>query len=273
MKLSNMIGKVRNDSGLSILETTVSMSIAAFIGVTLTVALSSTIDSEAIIGGRSEMESRGRSAVGFISKQLSLAGRMKDGVLNETFPRVFTADNPPAVVTTFGYDEFSGTITTQSDRLADELVDARLAGKYVGEEVVETVEDPPEAYVAPRNNPLPNGVKQILFKRPGDIDGDGTVFSKTTGRLEWADELVGFLMVPGIDDTFELVFRTYNLSDNKVTDKVLCRDVLAVSFDMTETRPTLPLNAIEVHLYLLGADKKGNAIKIHQSTTVLMRNS
>ena len=129
----------------------------------------------------------------------------------------------------------------------------------------------PSPFVAPGSAASPLGLREIVYRLPQDVDGDGRVLSESTGALEWSPSLYGFLLIPDGSGTLDLVRR--RADDSGVTDELVCRWVESLTFDTAATKTILPRNAVEIHLRLRRPDTRSRQQRLHLATTVVMRNT
>jgi len=124
----------------------------------------------------------------------------------------------------------------------------------------------PAQHVAP-GNPAFGDVREIVFKIPVDLDGDGLLTDGTTGDVEWSPWDVSYVLITSPGGVNELVRR----EDGVVTD-ILARYVERITFDNIFTDGSVQLNEIAITIYMARPTPAGAWLQTTMSTVATMRN-
>lgn len=124
----------------------------------------------------------------------------------------------------------------------------------------------PAQHVAP-GNPAFGDVKEIVFKIPVDLDGNGLLTDDVTGDVEWSPWDVSYVLITSPGGVNELVRR----EDGVVTD-ILARYVERITFDNIFTDGSVRMNEITITIYMARPTPKGAWLQTTMSTIVTMRN-
>ena len=246
-----------NQRGFTLLETTIWMVLGVTISGLVASTVSETIGVTTLGQQSASLQDTGRLALQRIAEDLNRSGlHTIDGV---ALPHVFSNGLPDSRLgDTWTHD--TETLASHAEHLAT-----------MGAPTQWSAGTNPEPFVAPGDHNEPRGVREIVFALPADRDGDGRPVSATDGSIEWGDNLVGYLMIPSGDGTFDLI-RRQERADAPPVDVRICRWVTALTFDTTATKPILPRNAVEVHLHLERPAGNGHSQTLHHYTTITMRN-
>jgi hypothetical protein len=250
-------GGLRRDAGTTLMEALLVavMMLVVFGGFSLSVT--DAVDFSVNGVGSADLHQIGRAAMDGIKRDLQATGRFIDPVLGLRLPHVFSNGNPaPAMVAAFDHDNAYLT---------------NLAATFPPPPPWPQPGSPPP-FVAPGSEHEPMGIRECVFRRPADLDNDGRIVSSATGNLEWATELIGYVLIPNAQGTLNLVRRRVS-NAGVVVDEVICRCVESLTFDSVDTKNALPLNAVEIHLHLLRTTTRGQVQRLHLATTTAMRNS
>ena len=135
-------------------------------------------------------------------------------------------------------------------------------------------------YFAPHSHSAPSphvststALREIVFRRPTDLDDDGYITDGSTGRLEWGPLEFSYILEAASSDQNQLVRRTYDPQSGNFSSTVVLRHVDWIAFDDQTTDGTLGPDTIRVQLFLLAYDPKGNPIEYTCGATVAMRNT
>ena len=127
--------------------------------------------------------------------------------------------------------------------------------------------EPAAKHVGPES-PAFGDNREIAFRIPADIDGDGLLTSSATGKIEWCDYDVAYVLVTGADGTNTLE----RWEDGERTD-VIARYVERIAFDTINTDPTIDMNSVVVNVYVARPTAMGVWLEMHVWTVVNMRNT
>lgn len=249
--------KQRSQSGLTLVETTVTLFFTMLVfGIYARSVVDSVEFSAANIGGAS-LHEIGRRTLETVARDLSRTGNRIDPVWGIPFPHVFRNGLPDPIL--------SGAWEHDTEQL-EEMAAAFPPGPPPPPEPSN-----PPPFVAPGFELTPMGIREIVFRLPADLDGDGRLLN-ASNQLEWHPDTFGYIMIPNHRGTLNLVRRTVT-AQHVITDQTICTNVEALTFDSVETKSILPLDAIEVHLHLKRQDVRGRIQRLHLTTTMVMRNS
>ena len=125
---------------------------------------------------------------------------------------------------------------------------------------------PPAQHVGP-GNPAYGDVREIVFKIPVDLDGDGLPTDGTTGEVEWCPYDVSYVLVTDAGGVNTLLRR-----EDGVTTEILARHVERITFDTVYTDASLAFDEIAVTIWIARPAPNGLLIQTSLSTCVTMRN-
>ena len=125
---------------------------------------------------------------------------------------------------------------------------------------------PPVQHVG-ASSPAFGPVREIVFKIPEDLDGDGLLTDASTGNIEWSNYDVSYVLetdAAGIN----ILYRR----ENQVITETLARYVERITFDTIQTDPAVDMNEIVITVYMARPTPKGLWLETNLSTCVTMRN-
>ncbi len=247
------------ETGLSLLEVMVSLSLAAGILIIFTNTVVDSMDFSVHNVGRADLHEIARRSVETIRKDVSRTGWFTLGA-GTALPYVSTNGDPQDSM----FDPyFKHDVTTMT---------------AISSSFVATPPPPPgaqtPAFVAPEKRLAPTGIGELIFWVPSK-DEKGNFTFDATGGLAMAPELVAFLLIPNAHGTFNLVRRRANFGvwPPQIENRTICTHVEAMTFDTVTTKPNLPFDAVEIHLHMKRKGSRGETQRVHTATTVMMRNS
>lgn len=247
---------IHGSAGFSLVELVIAAAVASVVFGLFASSVTDAVDASVSGVGAADLQEIGRRAMDRIKEDLRSTGRFADADLGIPLPHVFSNGQPdPAVGAEFEHDQ--GALTA-------------LAATFPVQPSSSQPANPP-LFVAPGSENQPLGVRECVFRLPNDEDGDGRIVSMATGNVEWSGDLVGFVLIPNARGTLDLVRRSVTAA-GVVTDETICRCVEALTFDSVDTKPVLPINAIEVHLHLRMVTTRGETKRLHLATTIAMKN-
>ena len=247
----------KRQSGITLVEVTVSMMFTMMIfGIYATAVVDSVDASASNIGGAS-LHEIGRRTLETIARDLSRTGNAMDVTWGIQFPHVFS-NGQPAPALAGGWEHDTAELAA--------IVAAFPPGPPPPPEPLN-----PPPFVAPGFELTPMGIREIVFRLPEDLDGDGRILV-ADNTIEWSKSTTGYIMRPNDKGNLSLVRRSINAT-NVVREATICTDVESLTFDSVETKNILPMDAIEVHLHLKRQDVRGRIQRLHLTTTMVMRNS
>ncbi len=110
---------------------------------------------------------------------------------------------------------------------------------------------------------------EISFLIPHDNDGDGLLTSSATGKIEWSEYHVSYVIVTGPDG----INRLERWEDGTRTD-VIAMYAERVVFDTIKTDPSLSLHEVGITLYMARPISGTSTwVETYLTTKVTMRNS
>lgn len=259
--MMNSPDKLKNQSGLSILEVLISMSISIGILVIFSTAVVDSMDFSVHNVGRADLHEIARRSMEVMRKDISRTGWFTIDA-NSTLPFVF-ADGDPQVAMFDGFFKH------------DQAVLAAMNASFT-----QAPPPPPPGggatpvFVAPAQQLAPTGLREFIFWVPAK-DAEGNFTFDATGKLAMAPELIAFLLIPNAEGTLDLVRRRANFGvwPPTIDDSTICNHVEALTFDTVATRPNLPFDAVEIHLHMKRKGSRGEMQRLHTAITVMMRNS
>lgn len=110
--------------------------------------------------------------------------------------------------------------------------------------------------------------REIGYKIPTDVDGDGSPTSAATGEIEWSPNDISFVIVTTANGINQL----QRWDGNTCTD-VVANYVERITFDTVRTDPTIDWNGVVVTVYLARPTPRGVWLQTQLSTVVKMRNT
>jgi hypothetical protein len=246
----------RRDSGRTLLEVAVAVALTAVVIGGFGKAVTGSLDFTVGQVGTTELQEVGRRALDRIKADIQATGRFVDATLGVQLPHIYSNGQPSALVpAVFAHDQSYLTA---------------LAASFPQTAPASQPSNPPP-FLAPGNELQCKGIREMVFRFPSDVDLDGRIVSSATGNVEWNASLVGYILIPNNQGTLNLVRRT--LTGATIKDEVLCRCVEAMTIDTVDSKPILPMRAVEVHLHLLRRTSRGQIDRLHLTTTAGMRNS
>lgn len=129
-----------------------------------------------------------------------------------------------------------------------------------------------ESHAAPAQHvPATSGafgqVREIVFKIPRDLDGDGMLTDAATGAVEWSTQDVSYVLITDAGGVNTLVRR----EDGVITDYI-ARYVERITFDTITTDATVAMNEIAITVYMARPAPGNKWLETSLSTCVTMRN-
>jgi hypothetical protein len=246
----------RRDAGFTLVEIAIVLVVSLVVFGGFTLSITDAVDFSVNSVGSADLQEIGRNSLDRIKRDLQSTGRFVDATIGIQFPHVYSNGTPdPAMDPAFDHDNVLLT---------------NLAATFPPAPVWPTPANPPP-FVAPGSEVEPLGIRECVFRLPEDQDGDGRIVSSVTGLVEWSPDLIGYVLIPNVRGTLDLVRRRVDATGN-VTDETICRCVEALTFDSVDTKNILPMDAVEVHLHLLRVTARGQTQRLHRATTVAMRN-
>ncbi len=229
-------------SGYTVLELMVSLVLflACLLGVLN--ALSDSMYHYTVQGTYAVMQMDARKALEAISRDLRMGGRIRSADNKIEYPYTFVNGGPTASCV-----DLSGAANNTF-----------------------TV---PAAH-APAGQHLSIGApgfgdnREIGFKIPWDVDGDGQPTAAATGDIEWSPSDVSYTIVSAANGVNQLQ-RWYG---GKCTD-VIADYVERITFDTVRTDPTIDWNGCVVTVYMAKPTSRGVWLQTQLSTIVKMRNT
>lgn len=130
----------------------------------------------------------------------------------------------------------------------------------------------PESHVPPAQHvgatsPAFGPVREIVFKIPQDLDGDGLLTAASTGDIEWSTYDVSYVL-----ETDAAGINVLYRRENQVVTEILARYVERITFDTIETDMSIGMNEIVITVYMARPTPKGLWLETNLSTCVTMRN-
>jgi hypothetical protein len=246
----------RGDEGMTLLEMSIVLVLLVVMVGGFSKSITDAVDFTVAGVGTSDLQEIGRRTLDRIKADIQSTGRFMDPAFGIQMPHVYSNGQPSNLIpSTFAHDQ---------------TYLAQLAAKFPTSPPWPQPANPP-AFVAPGSEVEPKGIREMVFRFPADLDGDGRIVSSATGAIEWSPWVVGYILVPNADGTLNLIRRRIN--GTVVQDETICRCVEALTFDTVDTKNILPLRAVEVHLHLMRRTSRGQVETLHLATTAGMRNS
>jgi len=229
-------------AGYTVIELMVSMVLflACLLGVLN--ALSDSMYHYSVQGTYAVMQMDARKALEAVSKDLEMAGRIRSADNKIEYPYTFVDGGPTASCVDLSG---AGTNTFTVPAAHAPAVQHLTAG-------------------APAFGPN----REIGFKIPWDVDGDGFPTNKTTGDIEWSPSDVSYVVVTAANGVNQLQ-RWYG---NKCTD-VIGDYFERITFDTVRTDATIDWNGVVVTVYMAKPTTRGVWLQTQLSTIVKMRNT
>jgi prepilin-type N-terminal cleavage/methylation domain-containing protein len=249
--------ELASQAGFTLLESIIVLVLSLVIFGTFSLSVSDAVDFSTHNVGAADLQEIGRRTMDIIKRDVAATGWLADAATGIDLPSVGSNGNCDAAL--------------QPEFEHDAIALAALAATFPVPAPWPTPANPP-AFVAPGNELEPFGIREIVFRLPQDIDGDGRIVDAGTNTIEWSPNLTGFLMIPNAQGTLNLVRRVVDPAGN-ITDETICRFVEAMTFDTSATKNLLPTDAVEIHLHLLRVNSRGLPQRVHLATTIAMRNS
>ena len=218
-------------AGFTLIEALISTVIFVLVLGGIYSALIASISYEDFQKTYAEMQMSARRALEKMSSELRMAGRINNPVVGEiSHPYIFT----------------NGLAEKNFASLSHDPATQHLAA----------------------GNPAFGDCREIAFKVPQDVDGDGQLTSATTGEIEWSPADISYVLVTQSNGINVLQRR----SGTTVTD-ILASHVERMTIDTMDTDPTIGINEIVITLYMARPDDKGRWLQTNLSACVTMRNS
>ncbi len=248
----------RSDRGFTLIEGIIVMGLTTMMFGVFSMAVNDAADFSATNLGSANLQDQGRIVLEQVRRDVAMGGRITDPVYAIPMPSTFVNGTPVSAL--------------QSTLRHDTTVLTARASHFPPAVSWTTPANPPP-YVAPGNENEPMAFREIVIRQPADRDGDGRILAAATDTIEWSEELIAYIQVPNSDGMSCNLVRRRVTATGQVVDSVICRFVEAMTFDTTATKPTLPLDAVEIHLHLVRRNGRGQVQRLHLATTVAMRNS
>ncbi|MHC4712538.1 MAG: PilW family protein [Planctomycetota bacterium] len=124
----------------------------------------------------------------------------------------------------------------------------------------------PAQHVAP-GTPAFGDVKEIAFRVPVDLDGNGLLTDNFTGEVEWSPYYVTYALITDAGGINSLVRR-----EDGVITEIIARYVERITFDTIYTDAAVDMNEIAITIYLARPTPRGVLLQATMSTCVTMRN-
>ena len=230
-KAINMRMRRRGRAGFSLVEALVSSFIFVALLIAVYAALTDAMGFQGIQGTYVKMQMDGRRALDRMANELRMTGRFNNAVPGEPgYPYIFTNG--------LAFDMFAANSHA-------------LPVKHM-----------------PVGNPANGDIREIVFKVPRDVDGDGLLTAAATGKIEWSVEDISYVVETDTSGINVLERR----EDGVVTD-IMARYVERVTFDTIDTDATVDINEIVITLYMAREAPKGVWLQCNLSTCVTMRNT
>ena len=251
--------KPSHESGLSILEVLVSLSLASGILVIFSNTVVDSMDFSVHNVGRADLHEIARVSMETIRKDVSRTGWFTIGA-GTALPYVYTNGDP-------------------QNNMLDPYFRHDVAALTSINASIQVPAPPPDAgqtpaFVAPEKRLGPTGLSEFIFWVPAK-DSQGNFTFDATGGLAMAPELIAFLLIPNAHGTLDLVRRRANFGvwPPEIENRTICTHIEAITFDTVTTKPNLPFDAVEIHVHMKRKGSRGEIQRVHTATTVMMRNS
>jgi|GEM_PF-3717479 hypothetical protein len=247
----------RRQSGVTIMEMSIVMLFTMLIFGTYASSVVDGVEFTASNVGGASLHEIGRRTLENIARDLSRTGRFTDPEFGIFMPHVFRNGSPEAILNSnWGHDQ--------------QALQALVATFPPGPPPPPEPANPPP-FVAPGFELTPMAIREIIFRLPEDLNGDGRILDANQ-NVEWSTTVYGYILHPNAAGTLTLYRRSIDAAHHLVEEPI-CGDVEALTFDSVETKGILPMDAIEIHLHLLRRDVRGRDQRLHITTTMVMRNS
>lgn len=221
----------RRTGGFTLVEALVSSFIFIFLLAAVYESLSDSISFQGVQKTYAQMQMDARRALERMSSELRMAGRFSNPVPGQpAYPYIFT--NGAAVG---GFAALSHSAPVQ--------------------------------HLAP-GNPAFGDVREIAFKIPEDVDGDGLLTAEATGEIEWSTDIYSYVLVTDPNGINVLQRR----SGTTVTDTI-ARYVERLTVNTIDTDPSIGLNEIVITIYMARPDNTGQWLQANLTGCVTMRNT
>jgi len=125
----------------------------------------------------------------------------------------------------------------------------------------------PAAQHVPATSPAFGDVRELVFRRPVDQDGDGLLTNGTTGEVEWSPYYIAYALITDAGGVNTLV-RT---EDGVITD-IMARYVERITFNTIYTDGSIAMNDIVITIYMAKPTPRGEWLQTSMSTCITMRN-
>jgi len=125
---------------------------------------------------------------------------------------------------------------------------------------------PAAQHVGPGNGAF-GDITEIVFKVPRDNDGNGLLTAATTGKIEWSNFDVSYVIVTDASG-----INTLQRRENGVVTDILARYVERMTVTTIDTDPGAAINEIVLTLYMVRPTYKGQLLQTSISSCITMRN-
>jgi len=228
--------------GYSIIELMVSMVLFLACVVGVLGALSDSMYHYSVQGTYAVMQMQARKTLEAVSKDLRMAGRIRSEDDLIEYPYTFVNGGPTATCVS----PDGGSTSTFT---------------------VPAAHDAPLHHVA-AGAPGFGDVREIGFKVPTDVDGDGYPTAAATGNVEWSPYDVSYVVVTSPNGINQL-----QRWHDDVCVEIIANYVERITFDTVRTDATIDWNGVVVTIYLSCPTTRGVWLQTQLSTVVKMRNT
>lgn len=120
----------------------------------------------------------------------------------------------------------------------------------------------------PAGNPASGDIREIVFKIPQDVDGDGLLTVAGTGKIEWSADDISYVI-----ESDAAGINTLERRQAGVVTDILARYVERITFDTIDTDSTVDINEVVITLYMARQTPGGQWLQTNLSSCVTMRNT
>jgi hypothetical protein len=228
---SGLSQRRRGQRGFSLVEALVSSFIFVALLIAVYSALSDSMGFQGVQGTYIKMQMGARRALDRMSNELRMTGRFNNPVAGQPgYPYVFTG------------------------------------GVALGSFAAESHDAP--AKHLPVGNTANGDSRDIVFKIPRDVDGDGLLTAAVNGKIEWSVEDISYVLMTDPNGINVLERR-----ENGVVTDVLASYVERITFDTIDNDPTVGSTEVVITLYMAQPTPRGTWLQTNLTTCVSMRNT